>query len=31
MNGTHQHLVYGGDVNLLSENISTINKNAAAH
>jgi hypothetical protein len=27
LNGTHQHLAYVGDVNLLGDNIDTINKN----
>jgi hypothetical protein len=27
LNGTHQHLAYADDVNLLGDNIDTINKN----
>jgi hypothetical protein len=27
LNGTHQHLAYADDVNLLADNIDTINKN----
>jgi alpha-acetolactate decarboxylase len=27
LNGTHQHLVYADDVNLLGHNTDTINKN----
>jgi hypothetical protein len=29
MNGTHQFLVYTDDVNILGENINTVNKNRA--
>jgi hypothetical protein len=30
LNGTHQHLVYSDDVNILGGSIRTINKNAEA-